>query len=83
MNIQERRLSIDDVVRAAEDGTLKEVFATGTAAVISPVGELLYRNRSILINNNEVGALSQKLYDTLYGIQTGTVEDDMGWTVAV
>ena len=83
MNIQERRLSIDEVVRAAEDGTLREAFATGTAAVISPVGELLYRNRTIVINNNQTGPLSQKLYDTLYGIQTGKVEDDMGWTVAI
>jgi len=83
LNIQERRLAIDDVIKAAQDGSLREVFATGTAAVISPVGELLYRNQAVTINGGQVGPLAQKLYDTLYGIQTGKVEDDMGWTVTV
>jgi len=83
LNIQERRLSIDEVIKAAEEGALKEVFATGTAAVISPVGELLYRGRSIVVNDRQVGELSQKLYDTRDGIQTGKIPDDMGWTMAV
>ena len=83
MNVSERRLSIDDLILAAKEGRLEEVFATGTAAVISPVGRLQYKNENIIINDQKVGKLSQKLYDTLYGIQTGSIEDDMGWTVSL
>jgi len=83
VNISERRLRISDVVKAAENGELKEIFASGTAAVISPVGELKFKNSSITIGDGGVGTLAQKLYDTLYGIQTGTLADDMGWTVEV
>ena len=83
VNISERRLRISEIVKASEDGTLKEIFASGTAAVISPVGELTFKDKSITIGDGGVGDLSQKLYDTLYGIQTGTVPDEMGWTVEV
>jgi branched-chain amino acid aminotransferase len=82
VKVSERRLRIEDVINAAKDGTLKEVFATGTAAVISPVGKLVYKGSDVLIGE-QVGSLSNKLYETLYGIQTGKVKDDMGWTVAV
>ena len=67
----------------AEEGKLKEIFASGTAAVISPVGELKFKDKSITVNDGGVGELSQKLYNTLYGIQTGTLSDDMNWTVEV
>jgi len=83
IKISERRLKIGDVVKAAEDGELKEIFASGTAAVISPVGELKFKDKSLTIGDGGVGTLAQKLYDTLYGIQTGTLADDMGWTVEV
>jgi len=83
VKISERRLKISDVVKAAESGELKEIFASGTAAVISPVGELKFKDSSITIGDGGVGTLAQKLYDTLYGIQTGTVADDMDWTVEV
>ena len=83
IKISERRLKIGDVVKAAENGELKEIFASGTAAVISPVGELKFKDNSLTIGDGGVGTLAQKLYDTLYGIQTGTVADDMGWTVEV
>ena len=69
--VSERRLKIDDVIAAAKDGTLKEVFATGTAAVISPVGTLVYKNADVAIGDGRVGPLSDRLYETLYGIQTG------------
>ena len=69
--------------KASEEGRLEEVFATGTAAVISPVGELSWMDKKIVINNNEIGELSQRLYDELYGIQTGEKEDTRGWTVEV
>lgn len=81
--VNEVRFTIEDVFKAAEEGRLEEVFATGTAAVISPVGELYWNDRHIVINNNEIGELSQKLYDELYGIQTGEKADTRGWTVPV
>ena len=59
------------------------MFASGTAAVISPVGELKYKGENITINNGEIGPVAQDLYDTLYGIQTGKLEDKKGWTVEV
>ena len=81
--VVERRLRIGDVVEAAGDGTLKEVFASGTAAVISPVGKLVFKDKAVTIGDGGVGGLALKLYDTLYGIQTGSIADDMGWTVQV
>ncbi|MCL1791137.1 MAG: branched-chain amino acid aminotransferase [Peptococcaceae bacterium] len=81
--VSERRLRISDVVKAAEEGRLKEVFASGTAAVISPVGKLRFREGIVTVRDGEVGELSKRLYDTLYGIQTGALVDDMGWTVEV
>ncbi|MFJ7734967.1 branched-chain amino acid aminotransferase [Lysinibacillus sp. NPDC097287] len=79
--VQERRISIDEVVEAYHNGTLEEAFGTGTAAVISPVGELKWRDEKIIINNGEIGEISQMLYDTLTGIQNGTLEDLFGWTI--
>jgi branched-chain amino acid aminotransferase len=81
--VNEVRFTIEDVFKASEEGRLEEVFATGTAAVISPVGELFWDDRHIVINNNEIGELSQKLYDELYGIQTGEIADTRGWIVPV
>lgn len=81
--VNEVRFTIEDVFKAAEEGRLEEVFATGTAAVISPVGELYWNDKHIVINNNEIGELSQKLYDELYGIQTGKKADTRGWIVPV
>lgn len=83
LNITERKLTIEDVFNASEEGKLREVFATGTAAVISPVGEMSWVDKKIIVNNNEIGQISQKLYDTLYGIQTGLVEDNHGWIFEV
>ena len=81
--VNETRFTFDDVFKAGEEGKLEEVFATGTAAVISPVGELYWKDKKLVINNGEIGDLSQKLYDELYGIQTGAIEDKYGWTVPV
>jgi branched-chain amino acid aminotransferase len=77
--VEERRLSIDELIEAAEGGKLNEVFATGTAAVISPVGRLGYKDREFIINNNEIGGISQMLYDTITGIQKGGIPDKFGW----
>jgi branched-chain amino acid aminotransferase len=83
LKLSERRLKISDVLKAAEDGRLKEVFATGTAAVISPVGRLVFKDKDLKIGNGGVGQLSARLYETLYGIQTGKIKDDMNWTLAL
>ena len=66
-----------------QEGKLEEVFGTGTAAVISPVGELRYEDDVCKINDGKIGDVTQRLYDTLTGIQWGTKPDDMGWTVPV
>lgn len=81
--VLEDRLPIADVMKAAEDGKLEEVFGTGTAAVISPVGELRYEDQVAHINNGEIGPVTQRLYDTITGIQWGRLPDDMGWTVGI
>lgn len=81
--VNEGKLAIDTVMEAGRDGTLEEVFGTGTAAVISPVGSLMYEQEVVEINNFEIGELTQKLYDTLTGMQFGKIPDTMGWTVKV
>ena len=81
--VNETRFSIDDVMNAAREGKLEEVFGTGTAAVISPVGGLTYKDETVTINGGKTGELTQKLYDTLTGIQFGKIKDDMGWIVKV
>ena len=81
--VNEMHLSIDDLMKAGEDKTLQEAFGTGTAAVISPIGELLYKGEEVTINDFKTGELTQKLYDTLTGIQWGNVEDTFGWTKEV
>lgn len=83
IKVTEKRMTIDEVFSAGKNGELVEMFATGTAAVISPVGELSWKDEKITINNGEIGELSQKLYDELYGLQIGEVEDKLGWTVEV
>ncbi|PFO08651.1 branched chain amino acid aminotransferase [Bacillus sp. AFS076308] len=85
MNIPvvERRISIHEIEQAYRDGVLEEAFGTGTAAVISPIGEFLWKNEKMVVNNGKIGPLSQKLYDTLTGIQNGTKEDPFGWSVQI
>ena len=81
--VTERKISIDEVADAYKNGALQEVFSTGTAAVISPVGLLKWRDMSMEINNNKIGDISSRLYDTLTGIQYGRLPDDMNWTMTV
>ena len=78
--VEERHLSIDELMEAGRTGALKEGFGTGTAAVISPIGELKYKDDVVIINDFKTGELTQKLYDTLTGIQWGNVEDKYNWT---
>jgi branched-chain amino acid aminotransferase len=79
--VVERTISIDELYEAGQNGTLEEAFGTGTAAVISPMGELLWREQRLVIANGQTGPLTSKLYDTLTGIQRGTVEDPFDWTL--
>ncbi|MFR1757705.1 MAG: branched-chain amino acid aminotransferase, partial [Thomasclavelia spiroformis] len=72
--VEERELSVDELMEAGRNGKLKEAFGTGTAAVISPVGQLYYKGEEIVINDFKTGELTQKLYDTLTGIQWGRLE---------
>lgn len=81
--IVERRVSIAELYEASVNGTLEEAFGTGTAAVISPIGELNWEDKKIIINKGEIGPVSQELYDTLTGIQNGKVKDTFGWTFEV
>lgn len=83
MKVSERRISIQEVAEAAKNGHLKEAFGTGTAAVISPIGHLKWEDHIMLINHGNIGEISQRLYDTLTGIQWGKLPDTMGWTVEV
>ncbi|MBE6886752.1 MAG: branched-chain amino acid aminotransferase [Oscillospiraceae bacterium] len=83
LKVSERRLSIEEVAEAYQNGQLKEVFGTGTAAVISPVGHLKWGDMIMEINNNEIGPISQKLYDAMTDIQWGRAADPFGWVVRV
>ena len=78
--VSERKLAIDDVLEASKNGTLEEIFASGTAAVISPIGTLNVKGTDYTVGDGQVGPLAQKLYDDLYGMQSGKIEDYMGWT---
>ncbi len=77
--VEERQLTIDEVMKAGQAGTLQEVFGTGTAAVISPVKSITHEDQTITIHEEGRGQLGQRLYDAIYGIQTGKREDPFGW----
>ncbi len=79
----ERRISIDELIAAMEDGTLEEAWGCGTAAVVSPVGWLAYNGKEYEINGGQIGPVSQKLYDDLTGIQWGKTDDPFGWVYPV
>lgn len=83
MPVEERRLSIDEVMRAGADGSLEEVFGAGTAAVISPVEAIRHDGELVTIHEEKRGPVGQKLYDTITGIQRGKVEDPFGWVRSV
>ena len=83
MEVEERRISVDELLQAQKDGKLEECFGTGTAAVISPVGKLRYKDDVMVIGGGKIGPVSQKIYDTVTGIQLGKLEDKFGWRVVV
>jgi branched-chain amino acid aminotransferase len=79
ITVHERMISIDEVIGAIESGTMKEIFGTGTAAVISPVGSISYKGESFRIGNGGVGELSKRLYDEIVAVQYWEKEDPFGW----
>ncbi len=79
--VSERLISVDELVEAMENGTLEEAWGCGTAAVVSPIGQLYYNGKEYVINDNKIGAVTQQLFDLLTGIQWGKVKDEYGWTV--
>ena len=79
--VEERLLSVDELAAAMADGSLEEAFGSGTAAVVSPIGSLIYKDKEYVVNGGKIGKLSQHLYDTLTAIQWGKSEDKFGWTV--
>jgi branched-chain amino acid aminotransferase len=81
--VEERKIPVVELFQAYDEGRLNEAFGTGTAAVISPVGELTWEDRTIIINNNEIGPIAQRMYDTLTGIQWQRREDPHNWTSVV
>ena len=83
IEVEERLITAEELFEAAENGTLEEAWGCGTAAVISPIGSMGWEDKKISINEGKIGPTAQKLYDTLYGIQSGVVEDTLGWTFKV
>ncbi len=79
LKVSERQLAIAEVIQASEQGRLKEAFGTGTAAVISPIGELFYKGKKQLINKQKIGPLAQRLYNQITGIQSGDLPDQWNW----
>ena len=83
MTVSQRKISIHEVFEAHQRGDLQEIFGSGTAAVISPVGELRYDDRVITVGDGKVGPVAQKLFKAIMDIQYGTSEDPMGWIVPI
>ena len=83
IKVVERKISIDEVIDANKSGSLTEAFGTGTAAVISPIGEVMYKDEVHIINGAKIGELSQKIFDHIQGIQNGAIEDSFKWVVRV
>jgi branched-chain amino acid aminotransferase len=81
--VDERKISVDEIFQTAKSGVMQEAFGAGTAAVVSPVGELLYRDERVVVGNGEIGPWAKKLYDLLTDIQWGRVKDTHGWITKV
>ncbi len=79
LKVEERKIDVVELMNDIRSGKVKEAFGSGTAAVITPVGTLGYKDDCLTVDNGKVGALTQKLYDTLTGIQYGKIADPFGW----
>lgn len=83
LTVVERKITMQEIADAYEDGSLKEAFGTGTAAVISPIGQLTWKNKDFIINDHKTGEISARIYNTLTGIQYGRQEDIFNWVSKV
>lgn len=83
MKVVERQISIDEVIAASKSGLLKEAFASGTAAIISPVGQIHFRGKDYFINGGQTGAMAEKLYNEILQIQYGLKKDPFGWRMKI
>ena len=83
IKVVERPLAIDEIIGAADKGTLKEAFASGTAAIVSPVGQIYFRKKEYLINNGQTGPVAEKLYNEILQIQYGLTDDPFKWRVKI
>ncbi len=83
LKVSERKLPMQEVMQALKEGRLKEAFGTGTAAVISPIGELFYQGKTWTLNDKKIGPVAQRLYNEITGIQYGEIPDQWGWLVKV
>jgi branched-chain amino acid aminotransferase len=83
VKVVERPVSIDEVIRASQKGSLKEAFASGTAAIVSPVGHIHFRGKDYAINGGQTGLLAEKLYNEILQIQYGLKKDPFGWRVKI
>lgn len=83
MKVSERRISIDELIESIKQQRLKEIFGSGTAAVISPVGLLQYKGESYTIGDGQTGAVAQKFFDNIVGIQYGNRKDEFGWIQSI
>ena len=81
--VEERQISVDELFEAAANGTLEEAWGTGTAAVVSPIGQLFYNGSTYTLCDGKIGEVAQKLYDNLTGIQWGKIDDAHGWSYTV
>ena len=81
--VEERLLSVDELIDAAKSGSLEEAWGCGTAAVVSPIGQLSYAGADYTVNGGKIGETTQKLYDMLTGIQWGKLPDPYGWTLKI
>ncbi|MHA1206957.1 MAG: aminotransferase class IV, partial [Candidatus Hodarchaeales archaeon] len=82
-SFKEKALSMEEIVEGAKNGSLQECFGAGTAASIAPVGCLHYQGKEHIINDFQIGKISQKIYDKLISIQYGMIEDPYDWIVSV
>lgn len=81
--VEETRVALQEIIDASKSGKLNEAFGTGTAAVISPIGTLNNEGETIEINNNKIGPVAKRLYDTITGIQYGEINDEFNWTIVL
>jgi len=83
VKVSERPLSMDEIVAASAKGTLQESFASGTAAIVSPIGKIAYRDKEYVFQGGGVGALTRRLYDEILQIQYGEKDDPFGWRIKI